>query len=166
MKRALLLIALLLAACTQTAEQPAAPEKEAISEKVLVNFGEYTFKDPDPETAANLEDYIRQAMPEDVEIVDVTVRSVYEDGEPARAEILAAQLDRGELTRKQFYLQVLKGVAPGRTVGVLQDRGVMIEAEGTTTVTTFVQEDVMLYLAGAEDEDLLEVADGLLRLNA
>ena len=164
MRKACLLLALLLAACTQ--EEPAPPPEESISEKVLVDFGEYTFKDADAETATNLEGYIRRAMPEGVEIVDVTVRSVHEDGEPAEAEILAAKLDRGDLTRKQFYLRVLDGVAPGRTVGVLQDRGVMVEAEGTTTVTTFVHEDVMLYLAGVEDDVLLEVADGLLRLNA
>ncbi|HYI45702.1 MAG TPA: hypothetical protein VE174_09640, partial [Actinomycetota bacterium] len=134
---------------------------ESVSARVLVDFEPYTFVEAEPETAANLREFITGATPADVELVDATVRSVLIDGERVPAEVLAAAYDGGDLTTEDLQLEVFKEVAPGSTREILGGRGVLINAEGTALVAAFPTEDVLIYLVGSEGGALQEIATGI-----
>jgi hypothetical protein len=153
-----ILVLALLVGCSDDAP-------ESVSAAVLTDFEPYTFVEADPETAANLREFITGATPADVELVDVTARSVLIDGERVPAEVVAAAYDPGDLTTEDLQLEVFKKVAPGSTREILGGRGVLINAEGTALVAAFPTEDVLIYLVGSEGGALQEIATGILEQN-
>ena len=158
------LLLVLLAGCSLGNDSDGA-DPTPPSAQVLIEFDPYSFVAANETTAENLREYIEGATPEGTELLDVTVRSVEVEGEPVPAEIVSAAYDRGELSAEDFYLKVLKEVAPGKAREILGGKGVLVESEGTAVVATFPTENVLLYLVGPDPQDLEEIAAGLLREN-
>lgn len=149
----------LLVGCTED------PPGGSVSAAVLTNFDPYTFVEAEPETEANLREFITRATPDGIELVDTTVRSVLMDGEPVPAEVVAAAYDRGDLSVEDLHFEVLKEVAPGTTREILGGRGVLITAEGTALVAAWPTGDVLIYLVGSQGGALQEIAGGILEQN-
>lgn len=139
---------------------------ESVSAAVLTDFGAYTFVEAGAEAEGNLREFITEATPDGVELVDSTVRSVLEDGDPVPAEVVAVAYDRGDLSVEDLQFEVFKEVAPGSAREILGGRGVLLSAEGTALVATFPTEDVLIYLVGSEGGALQDVAGGILEQNS
>jgi hypothetical protein len=147
----------LLAGCT---DEPAPQESD--SSAVLTDFGSYTFVSSEPEAASNLEDFIRQAVPPGVEVLDVTVRSVRGGDQSVPTQVVAASYDPGDLAIEDLQVAIFKQVAPGATRQVLGGRGVLIASEGTAALAAFATETTLIYLIGPKAATLQEIGSGLL----